>query len=86
MRILWIKQHGTAPSILLDAIPQSDKLHCEIDPDANGLDYTIYVTAWQQDTAAGRTNALILKVRDQKQHEQSVPIPIVVAQTEAKNR
>jgi hypothetical protein len=86
MRILWIKQHGAAPSILLDAIPQSDKFHCEIDPDANGFDYRIYVTAWQQDAAAGQTNALILKVRDRNQHEQSVPVPIVVAQTEAKSR
>jgi hypothetical protein len=86
MLILWIKQHGTAPSILLDAIPQSDKLHCEIDPDANGFDYKIYVTAWQQDGAAGQTNALVLKMRDQNQHDQSVPIPIVMAQTEAKSR
>jgi hypothetical protein len=85
-RILWIKQHGAAPAILLDAIPQSDKFHCEIDPDANGFDYKIYVTAWQQDGAAGQTNALILKLRDHNQHEQSVPVAIVVAQTEAKSR
>jgi hypothetical protein len=86
MRILWIKQHGAAPPILLDAIPPSDKFHCEIEQDDNGLGYKIYVTAWQQDAAASQTNALILKMRDQNQHEQSVPVPIVVAQTEGKSR
>ena len=86
MRILWIKQHGAAPSILLDAIPQSDKIHCEIEQVADSFDYRIYVTAWQQDGAASQTNVLILKVRDHNQHEQSVPVPIVVAQTEGKSR
>jgi hypothetical protein len=86
MRVLWLKQYGAAPRILLDAVPPSDKFHCEIEQDANASGYRIYVTAWQQDAAAGQTNALILKMRDQNQHEQSVPVPIVVGQTKAKSR
>jgi len=78
MRILWLKQHGAARMTLLDAIPSTDKYHCEIDPDANGFDYRIYVTVWEQQPFAGKTNALTLKMVDSLNHEQSVTMPIIV--------
>ena len=63
-RILWLKQHDVEPWTLLDAVPSSDKYHCEIDPDPVGMDYRIYVSAWQQEACAGQTNALLLKFAD----------------------
>jgi hypothetical protein len=80
MRILWIKQHGAVPLTLLDAIPSTDKYHCEIDPDPDGFDYRIYVTAWEQQPFAGKTNALTLKMVDSLNHDQSVTIPMFVEQ------
>jgi hypothetical protein len=84
--ILWIKQHGATPLILLDAIPPSDTFHCEIDPDPDGCDYQIYITAWEQEKAAGQTNTLVLKMRDQNRKERSVPIPISVDQAGPKSQ
>lgn len=78
MRILWLKQHGAAPVILLDIIPPSDKFKCEIEPDSTGYNYRIYVSAWRQESAAGQTNVLLLKIRDQNQNEHTVPVPISV--------
>jgi hypothetical protein len=79
MRILWLKQHGAAPLTLLDAVSPSDKFHCEIDPDPAGFNYRIYVTAMQLEPAAGRINALILKLADSRTgKEQSVTVPILV--------
>jgi len=79
MRILWLKQHGATPAVLLDIIPPSDKFKCEIEPDSTGYDYRIYVNAWQQDTAAGQTNnMLLIKMRDQNQNERTVPVPVSV--------
>lgn len=78
MRILWLKQHGVSPSILLDVIPPSDKFKCEIDPDPAGYNYRIYITAWGQEAAASQTNTLMLKMRDQNQKERSVPVPVSV--------
>ena len=77
MRILWVKQHGAAPLSLIDAVAPSDKFRCEIDPDSSGRDYRVYVTAWGQG-AEGRTDALILKMRDQNQADRAVSIPISV--------
>jgi hypothetical protein len=78
MRILWLKQHGATPAILLDIIPPSDKFKCEIEPDSTGYNYRIYVNTWQQEAAAGQTNVLLIKMRDQNQNEHSVPVPISV--------
>ena len=86
MRILWIKQHGASPLILLDAIPPSDKLRCEIDPDPDGYDYRIYITASAQDAAAGQTNVLVLKMRDQNHQEKSMPVPVLVDQAMSDNQ
>jgi hypothetical protein len=79
MRILWLKQHGAAPMALLDAVPSSDKFHCEIDPDSSGFNYRIYVNAMQLEAAVSQTNALILKLTDSRTgKEQSVTLPLVV--------
>ena len=86
MRILWIKQHGASPLILLDAIPPSDKLKCEIDPDPTGYNYRIYITASAQGAVAGQSNVLVLKMRDQNQKECSVPVPISVDQAGPKSQ
>jgi hypothetical protein len=79
MRILWVKQHGATPLILLDIIPPSANFKCEIEPDSGGYNYRVYVDAWQLESVAGQTNALRLKMRDQNQIERSVLVPIVVA-------
>jgi len=86
MRILWIKQHGASPLILLDVVSPSDKFLCEIDPDSSGYDYRIYITASAQDAAAGQTNVLVLKMRDQSQKECSVQVPISVDKAEPKSQ
>ncbi len=86
MRILWVKQHGASPLVLLDVIPPSDKFHCEIDPDSSGYDYRIYVTAWQQEAAVGQTNVLILKMRDQNQKDRSVTVSVSVDKAEPKSQ
>ena len=86
MRILWLKQHGASPLILLDVVPPSDTFHCEIDPDSSGYDYRIYITAWQQEEAVGQTNVLTLKMRDRNQKEHSVPVPVSVDQAEPKRQ
>jgi hypothetical protein len=75
-RILWVKQHGATPMTLLDVLPPSDKFHCEIDPDPDGFDYRIYISAWQLTT--GMTNALILQMADQEGHKKPVPVPLMV--------
>lgn len=76
--VLWLKQHGPSPLALLDAVLPQDKFHCEIDPDANGRDYTIYVTTWQQ-TAANQTNELVLRMMDVSNQEQDINVPVVVS-------
>lgn len=86
MRILWVKQHGANPLILLDVVPPSDKFHCEIDPDPVGYNYRIYITAWGQEKAAGQTNVLVLKMWDENQKERSMPVPISVDQAEPKSQ
>ena len=86
MRILWLKQHGALPLILLDVVSPSDKFLCEIDPDSSGYDYRIYITASAQDAAAGQTNVLVLKMRDQSQKECSVQVPISVDKAEPKSQ
>lgn len=78
-RILWVKQHGVAPLQLLDAISPSDKYHCEIEPDPASFDYRIYVTAWQQETLAGQTNSLVLKLAKPPDGKaQSAVVPVLV--------
>jgi hypothetical protein len=75
-RILWIRQHGPAPLILLDIVPTTDKIHCEIDPDPSGRDYRVYVTAWRQGTERGRTNQLTVKFQDAAQKEHPIEVPV----------
>lgn len=77
-RILWLKQHGIVPLTLLDVVPPSDQFHCEINPDANGRDYTIYVTAWQQESMSGRTNVLVVKWLDASNVEKDINVPVFV--------
>lgn len=78
-RLFWVKQHGPAPMALLDAVLPQDKYHCEIDPDPDGRDYTIYITAWQQKSLAGQTNELVLRMMDASNHERDINVPIYVA-------
>jgi hypothetical protein len=82
-RILWIRQRGPAPLVLLDIVPTSDKIHCEIDPDPSGCDYKVYVTAWQQKGEQGRTNRLAVKLQDVSRKEQSVMVPVLVGRSGA---
>ena len=77
-RILWLKQHGSSPMALLDAVPSSDKYHCEIDPDPASYDYRIYVDARQQDQVAGQTNLLTLKLKDSQNREKLITVPILM--------
>jgi hypothetical protein len=86
LRILWLKQHGASPLILLDVIPPSDRFQCEIDPDPAGYNYRIYITAREQEAAVSQTNMLMLKMRDQNQKEWSVPVPISVEPAEPKSQ
>jgi hypothetical protein len=78
MRILWLKQHGATPAILLDIIPPSDKFKCEIEADSTGYNYRIYVNAYQQEAMAGQTNVLLLKMRDHNGNEHAISVPITV--------
>jgi len=80
MRIVWIRQHGQRPFRLVDAIPQSDTLHCEIDPDPTGYNYRIYVTARNQQMAGAAKSILRLKMFDLNQKEQMFEIPISVGE------
>lgn len=78
-RIFWLKQHGPSPMALLDAVLPQDKYHCEIDPDPNGRDYTIYITAWQLKSLAGQTNELVLRMMDASNHEKDIDVPVFVS-------
>ncbi|HTB84896.1 MAG TPA: DUF1573 domain-containing protein [Candidatus Sulfotelmatobacter sp.] len=78
MQILWLKQHGSSPLTLLDAVPSSDDYQCEIDPEPDGVDYRIYVTALQQQLSTGKTNSLVLKMTDAQHQAESVVIPLFV--------
>lgn len=80
MRILWVKQHGASALALLDVIAPSDKFRCEIDPDPASQDYRIYITAWEQETVSGQAGALTLKLRDARQQEHTVSVPVSVEQ------
>ncbi len=79
MRVLWIRQHGPSPLTLLDAVLPQDKFHNEIDPDPDGRDYTIYVTTWQQQSAAGQTNELVLRMMDVSNQEKDINVPVIVS-------
>ena len=78
-RALWLKQHGPSPLALLDAVLPQDKFHCEIDPDPDGRDYTIYVTTWQQQSSAGQTNELVLRMMDESNQEKDIDLPVMVS-------
>ena len=79
MRIIWLKQHGTAPATLLDAVPPSDKFHSEIQPVPNSYDYRIYVTAGKLESESSQTNTLVLKMLDSANHKKNLAVPILVA-------
>jgi hypothetical protein len=76
-RVLWLKQHGSSLT-LLDAIPPPGNFHCEIDPDPDGYDYAIYVTASQLPSKTGQIGTLLLKMTDASHQEKDVNVPIVV--------
>lgn len=78
-RLFWLKQHGPSPMALLDAVLPQDRYHCEIDPDPDGRDYTIYITAWQQKSIAGQTNELVLRMMDASNHEKDINVPVYVS-------
>ena len=77
-RVLWLKQHGSSLLALLDAIPPPGNFHCEIDPDPDGYDYAIYVTASQLPSATGQIGSLLLKMMDASHQEKDLKVPIYV--------
>jgi Protein of unknown function (DUF1573) len=77
-RVLWVKQHGSSLLELLDAIPPPGHFHCEIDPDPDGYDYAIYVTASQLSSATGQIGTLLLKMTDASHQEKDVEVPVRV--------
>jgi hypothetical protein len=78
VRILWVKQHGSSPLELIDVVPSSDAFRAEVNPDMNGLDYRIYVTALGRPKAGSRKMALTLKLRDQNRVLRNVEVPITI--------
>jgi hypothetical protein len=80
---MWLKQHGQAPLTLLDVVPSSDLLRCEIEAVPASPNYRIYVTAVEQATSAGQTNSLTLKMRDQLGQERSIPVSVLVGPTQS---
>jgi hypothetical protein len=77
-QVLWLRQHGTSPLTLLDAVLPPDKFQCEIDPDQDGYDYAIYITAVNLQSGGSQTNTLVLKMRDASNHEKDTTVPISV--------
>jgi hypothetical protein len=77
-RVLWLKQHGSSFLTLLDAIPPPGNFHCEIDPDPDGYDYAIYLTASQLPLTPGQVGSLHLKMTDASHQEKDVTVPIIV--------
>jgi hypothetical protein len=77
-RIMWLKQHGSSLLTLLDAIPPRGDFHAEIDPDPDGYDYAIYLTASQLPTKTGQIGTLLLKMMDNLHQEKDVNVPIIV--------
>jgi hypothetical protein len=77
-RILWIRQRGMSPLILLDVLPSSDNIKCEIVPESNRFNYRVNVAAWGQKNNTGHTNWLTLKMRDGNLHERLVSVPVSV--------
>jgi hypothetical protein len=77
-QVLWVRQHGASPLSLVDAVLPPDKFHCEIDPDPDGYDYAIYITAWNQQAGDSQTNMLVLKLRDASNHEKDATVPVTV--------
>jgi hypothetical protein len=77
-RVLWLKQHGSSLLTLLDAIPPPGNFHCEIDPDPDGYDYAIYLTASQLPLTPGQVGSLLLKMTDASHQEKDVIVPILV--------
>jgi hypothetical protein len=82
-RMLWLRQHGHAPMSLLDVVAPSETMRVTVEPDATGYNYRLEVLAWGQAGASGATNQLLLKMRDQANRDHSIPVPVVVNQTEA---
>lgn len=78
MRIVWIKQHGGSPLQLVDVLPPSDHYRCEIDPEPGGVNYRIYVTAAELAAEAGRTNAVLLKLRGNTGGDRTERVPLIV--------
>jgi hypothetical protein len=77
-RILWIRQWGLSPLILLDILSSTDSIKCEIVPDSQRFNYRVNVAAWGQKNNSGRTNWLTLKMRDKDSQERLVPVPVLV--------
>lgn len=77
-RVLWLKQHGSSLLTLLDAIPSRSGFHVEIDPDADGSDYAIYLTASQLPSKTGQVGTLLLKMMDASHQEKDLNVPIIL--------
>jgi hypothetical protein len=81
-RTLWLRQHGGTPITLLDAIPSSDKIHCEIEPLRSSRDYRIYVSAIQQSQSTGQVQRVTLKTANGDGSEVLIGVPISVRQSQ----
>jgi hypothetical protein len=75
---LVVRRHSDSAPVLLDAVPPSDKFHCEIDVDQANGDYRIYLSAVGQVTSTPDAGALRLRMRDQNNEEKFVSVPISV--------
>ncbi|MDR3457092.1 MAG: DUF1573 domain-containing protein [Verrucomicrobiae bacterium] len=77
-RILWIRQRGPTPLILLDILASSATIKCEIVPESTRFNYRVNVAARGQKNHSGQTNWLTLKMQDQNLQERLVPVPVSV--------
>lgn len=84
-RIVWLRQRGMGPMTLVDLVVPSGNMRATVEPDASGYNYRIDILAWEQQRAAGSTNQLLLKMRDQFNHDNLVPVPVVVRPTDSSN-
>ena len=84
IRILWLKQSGAETLDLLDVVLPGTQYACEIESDANGPNYRLYLTAVGLDRWAGWSGELGLKLRDRqgRRQDRSVPMAVSLAKLE----
>jgi Protein of unknown function (DUF1573) len=86
VRMLWIRQRGAAPMALLDVIAPSDQIQSTVEPDSTGYNYRINILASERWIHPGATNQLLLKMRDQLNHEHLIPVPVSVGPTDSNSQ